>query len=613
MQRALVAAMGVVMAAGVAWGQEDATPRGVPPQLKLGERVRAYQAGWKGLSTVVVVTDARSYLEAIAGWTPSRRYPVLIDLGDRQSREQIARFVRGYKAKSVVRWNAPEDAPTKGMGVGEESFAAVDRGAVRGVLARVLAMKEEAGDDGAIVARFKELGHVPPGVVLANTSDPAWTAGVALAAGRGQPLAWVVSAKGFGGAYNTEGAAAFVSAAEEAAKATGYTWDAQGDEIEAVTLALNVPVKYDPGSGAKHRLALTDAVARHGAGDRAGQRWGWSGQVPGNAADAAYRAMCSLFLQPASAWVFDGYESKGEWHEFDGTKAADALRAGGLKVEVMDEPRQGVADWRARAARVVGAGLVMVNTKGNNNYFELPGGQCRTGDVPMLDVPAAVHFVHSWSAQQPDDRATIAARWMERGAYAYYGSVDEPFLKAFVPTPLLAQRIIAGAPFVVAARLDTGPVWKTASVADPLLTFAEVKAPVEEEVPLKGGIAVGASLREMLTENTFAEAIGEMVMQGRDEDVVKLVNALVERQPARVTPDVAKAAILAAFRRGENRMVYELFKKLDASARREGDLLDALWLASYADLQAGDRAVIELLAQHPRPDQAGPDRAAAGG
>jgi hypothetical protein len=136
---------------------------------------------------------------------------------------------------------------------------------------------------------------------------------------------------------------------------------------------------------------------------------------------------------------------------------------------------------------------------------------------------------------------------------------------------------------------------------------------VEEEVPLKGGIAVGASLREMLTENTFAEAIGEMVMQGRDEDVVKLVNALVERQPARVTPDVAKAAILAAFRRGENRMVYELFKKLDASARREGDLLDALWLASYADLQAGDRAVIELLAQHPRPDQAGPDRAAAGG
>ncbi|MFZ4574534.1 MAG: hypothetical protein ACOYN0_09065 [Phycisphaerales bacterium] len=595
-------------AAVVAGAQPEPKPQ-QPPQLRLGERVRQQLASWKPIGEVVIVTDAKSYVDAIASWTPARKFPVLIDLGDRASREHIARFVRAFKPARVARWTSDATADAKPRGVGEASFARCGPGELRSALGSALGMTTPPSDDAAIIARFKELNHTPAGIVLVGTGDPAWTAGLALAAGRAQPLSFIVASKSFGGAYNTDGAAAFAAGVESAAKSSGYSWDDIGDDLDAVTLALNVPVKFDPGN-TKERLALTDLVGRHVDGPKAKQRWAWCGQIPGDAAAAAYRAMCSLFLEPRSAWVFDGYESTGDWAEYDGTKAGHTLKAGGLLVETMDAPAQSASDWRTRVSRPVSAGLVMITTKGNNNFFDLQPGQCRSGDIPMLDLPAAVHIVHSWSAQQPDDRSTIAGRWLERGAYAYFGSVDEPFLRAFVPTPLLAQRIVSGAPFFVAARLDSGPVWKTASIGDPLLTFGEVRASVDEPLPLKGAVELGGSLRELLTENKFAEAIGEMTLLGRDEDIVKLVRALEERQPARITPEVARAALLPAFRRSESRMVISLFRRLDAPARREGDLVDALWLAAYPMLKAKEPEVVELLAQQPRADQADRDKAA---
>ena len=56
-------------------------PKGVryedlPPAVHLGLRAEAIQRAWPVLSTVVIVPDGKSYIRAIAAWTPAARFPV---------------------------------------------------------------------------------------------------------------------------------------------------------------------------------------------------------------------------------------------------------------------------------------------------------------------------------------------------------------------------------------------------------------------------------------------------------------------------------------------------------------------------------------------------------
>ena len=91
---------------------------------------------------------------------------------------------------------------------------------------------------------------------------------------------------------------------------------------------------------------------------------------PGDAGAAAYRAMCSLFLVPANAWVFDGYADAPGFREFDGQKSANFLCQAGLKVDVDDAPNQDAQAWRKRAGVVLDADLALVMTKGNARDFD---------------------------------------------------------------------------------------------------------------------------------------------------------------------------------------------------------------------------------------------------
>src|SRR5262245_59910925 len=81
-------------------------PRATPPQVVLGQRVLQVQHVASVCNTVVIVSDAPSYVGAIAKWTPVRKFPVLIDDGTPAARENIARFVRAFKPAHVVRWSA---------------------------------------------------------------------------------------------------------------------------------------------------------------------------------------------------------------------------------------------------------------------------------------------------------------------------------------------------------------------------------------------------------------------------------------------------------------------------------------------------------------------------
>jgi hypothetical protein len=406
------------------------------------------------------------------------------------------------------------------------------------------------------------------------------------------------------------------AAIEAGVDGLGATWQGQGggDEIEAITLAMDAPVKYAP--DANQTFALSDRIGRRGAQSDAtnkdlATRWAWSGQLIGSAPRSVYAAMCSLFVAPgaSSAWMFDGYAPTGPFAAYDMTKAGDALRKGGLQAEVIDAPGGSAQAWRERAARPVSASLLLVNTMGNADFFDLQPGRCGPGDVPILMQPSALHIVHSWSATAPSERSTIAGRWLERGVYFYCGSVHEPFLSAFLPPMSVMTRIGLGAPWGAAMRHDNGPVWKIAILGDPLTLGGGGSARVAGEPALAGATELAGGLREALTKDDYAEAFRMLVLSGRDADLAKLVPVVLAQKREKLTPEAAAWAILPLFRQQRSSELLAMYRQLDSARASEGDLRDALWLAAYPLLPAADDSLLDLLRTNLRADMLGRDAA----
>ena len=62
-------------------------------------------------------------------------------------------------------------------------------------------------------------------------------------------------------------------------------------------------------------------------------------------------------------------------------------------------------------------------------------------------------------------------RWLEAGAYTYFGSMSEPLLEAFVTPDRIADRMFNGFPFGMACRSLLGPYsypWRLVYFGDPL-------------------------------------------------------------------------------------------------------------------------------------------------
>lgn len=442
---------------------------GLPHQVRLGARASLIRRNLPVVPTVVIVPDGRSYVAAISRWSMNARYPVLIDDGSWTAQRDIARFVRAFNPRQVVRWSAPDAAmPAEPHGR-------------RALIEAAVASAWDADDAASLPARWESVALHPPGVVAMSDADPAWTAGLALAAGRGQLIAWVPASRdAVGGTTSMLELDERSALIEQACEASGYSWQALGDDIDAVTLCLNHPVKIDLGDADQRRmLATSDVIGRHREGERT-RRWAWGGQIFGSEAAAAYRAMCGLFLQPRNAWLFDGYDATQPWVQWDATAAAAELEKARIATVVNDADIQGADDFRMRAAGRHGPasngaatedgapaassslggvrfGMILVNSSGHAEFFDLRPGRALAGDAPIMAHPAMVYFVHSWSATSPDDRGTIAGRFLEHGAYAYIGSVHEPYLQAFIPTPVFVKRMLARAPLGISARTDDGP------------------------------------------------------------------------------------------------------------------------------------------------------------
>ena len=579
-----------------------APPAAVPPPLKLGDRVMANDRQMRVTPVVVLVGNRASFIDAIGAWTPTTRFPVLVDDGTPETAEDIGRFVRAFAPERVVRWTSEREDPDR-KGAESFKFGPIDQ--LTGAVAK--AWDQDNADVPALIKHWRDGKRPPPGVVIVNPNDTAWAAGVALAAHRGQVILPDINYPlGIDSALSAAGADGLEELIEGKCRELGLEWSSLADEIDAVTIAANAPAKVAKGGG--EFLALTDRIGRPGKGTDLKERWAWCGQVSGDAPRAVYRAMCAIFLQPRAAWLFDGYPDDGPWRVYDMGKAEIVLRGARFDVETLDKPGGSAESWRQRASKPVDAGLVLVNTKGNADFFDLEPGQAKPADVPILARPAIVHVVHSWSALFPGQRHLLAGRWMERGAYAYIGSVHEPYLSAFIPNETLAKRLLLGAPLGAAVRHDTQHLWKIAVFGDPLMTLQE---PMERDaaagLPLEDTLDLAGNLRDLLKDERYEEAMRVLVVTGRDADAAKLAGGLLRDKRDRLSPGAAALMVLPLFRAQKPDDLVSAYRLLDAERAARPDLRDALWLTAHGRLRAPKRELVDLLRVTLRNDTFGRD------
>lgn len=557
----------------------------LPPQVRLGVRVETVRRALPVADVVVIVEDEASYVEAIGSWTTRLRFPVLLDDGTWGSRERIAMFVRGFAPAKVVRWRCADAGRVR------DRVSEVERATGRAW---------EREDLAGAVEFWREAETLPLGVVVCDERDGAWTAGLALSAGRGQPIAWMRLRGNVDGAMRMEDAAAISRGASSRSEALGFSWASVGDDIDMVTICAGTASKVRVEQG--EVLATTDVVGRdEAAGAR---RWAWCGQVFGDESEAAFRAMSALFLQPARAWGFDGYPMTPPWSEYAIRAAEGALSEAGVELALHGPPENGIRNWRVRAMRPIDAGLILVNTKGNRDFFDLEPGRGLAGDVPFLERPAMAYVVHSWSASQAGRRETIGGRWLERGVYAYVGSVQEPFLQAFIPPRMLAERLRAPAPLGAAVRNDDAPAWRIAVFGDPLVTIGPPADRKGVGAPLEGVIDLEERLREEIESERFASALRTLTVLGRDRDAVRLASALRRERGAAWSAEVAEAALMAAFREGSRDVFLACYRSLVEAEAGDPARRDALWCLFGPVLSASsDAELVGLMSRHVREDQ----------
>lgn len=545
---------------------------------RLGRRSHAMIDIAEMSATIVVVPSAEAAVAALEGWGPFFRYPVLIDDGTLESAENIARFSRGFEPQALLFWD-PEVAPLPSDRAGRiEYLDTVFETMMRADPAAVDAAKSPAR---ARLQTLEDQGFVPHGVVVTDPMDTTVAASLALAGGRLSPI---IYSEKLGASPDTR----LNSAADWApmlADITGgldamdFEWRGLGDDIDAVAIVMNTASKTKGGSPVTP-LAFTDEIIR--TDGPYSSRYAWAGQIFGNEQEALYRVMSALTITPDSAFLADGYDMSMPWAMYDMGQAESAASGMGLQTRVMDAPEQSTDDFVAATAPVTQENLILVNSKGLWYGYDMRPGRAFTGDLPLLDRPSVMHIVHSFSAQFPARKDSIAGRMMHNGVFAYYGSSDEPYLTAFCPTPALVERIASGMTYSAATRLDGRFGWKLNYFGDPLFTMHEPGPKgkrVAQAASLDGAETLLGRMQTAQQNGDTAEVIRTFNMMGQDEQTNAVVSQLLG-SPGAVTSEVAHEAILGCYREGNYDAVLTLWQALDEQSRSNMLLQDALWYSA---------------------------------
>ena len=408
------------------------------------------------IDAVCLVPDLAAFLEAIATWDRGHSFPVLIDDGD-----LAPRFIRAFRPARIVRLPGPVD-PIDAEAIWERAAGSVARSWTG-------PDEDEEASDPSIAGRAPEpgrFGPCPPGVVVSGPSSPTLAGAVALAAGRFQPLIrWEPDV---GPADLPPVDEALHLASDLAARIADRVGpiDVLGDASDFVTLAGRWPLRYRTPEGDN---AFDDLLGFH---PRTERRRLYTGRLVGSPAASAYEAMASLFLRPESALLFNGYDdSSAPWSLYRMVEAAEVLAPRVDRLERVAGAGADLAGWQRAFDPINRSGLVMVNSSGGSTTFSVRGGEGRTVDVPAT-VPAAVVMIHSHSAADPEDPRTLAGRWLERGAFAYFGALNEPYLLSFRTPILVANLLATGFPLGAALRQSEGEMfgfpWRLIYLGDPL-------------------------------------------------------------------------------------------------------------------------------------------------
>ena len=598
-----------------------------PPPVTLEdprlEQLRLAAARWEDqtgptrsvVDQVCLVPDLATFCVAIGQWDRTRYYPILIE-----DAESTLRFLRSFRPARVIRYPRAVGPIPPGK-IWASALAAVAESwrepgqPVRGGSAAITLDQAPAHRD---VRPPGSLGPTPPGVVLSSPDAPMLPGAIALAAGRFQPLARFDSAHDDRQTLTLDEFRLWDRDLSTRVAEVAPEYLRLGDDCDFLTLAGSYPYRY---RDAKAEVeAVDDGIGRTATG----ARWAYAGRLLGDPAASVYRAMCSLFLQPESVTWFNGYEEREYPWSFYSTRGASLRLSGILPTAARHAGDRAatVADWHDLFDPANRSGLVWINSHGSPTVFHLQGDEpASTSDVP-LSAPCAVVMIHSFSAADPTDPATIAGRWLANGAFVYFGSINEPFLQAFRTPQLAADLIAEHLPLAAVLRASSiepfGTPWRLEYLGDPLFQIKPpqpgvVGKPIQRLPPdqLADGCVIvaapdlehtpaasspdqlaGAALRAVFDS---AEVLASSpTTQPTDPTIAATIARLAELNPDQLTPIERRThdAILAdllffARRRAELRLRIEAIppgERTPALVR----YLDAIRGIDFAWLLAGD-------------------------
>ncbi len=610
MLQRLLSVLLAVLPVSNALSQAPPQNQDIPWPVMLGARLNLCEQNRPVVPRVVLVPDGDTWLEEVSRWSLDAQWPVLFE-----SDPQAAAFIRGFRPEEVVRVPATE----------RRLPADPDQRKIR--LLEAIRASWGARPDQPVIERFVELRWEPPGFAVASPRDPAWPAAVAIAAARGVPLVFIEDDLGpvngvmdgpvlAGLEARLRDAATTISAdASDAVRAAiaaadpdavqpqrGYAWAGLGDLLDAVAICRAMPgrVRLMPPAAAvvpKQRptdrsdgpFATTDALCR---GDD-GERWGYAGWIWGDEARAANMAMSSIFLDRRNFWFVSGYPRSGVRAPFAVEECAGWAAEEGYAALYFDEENADRESWDKLLRGGIPADVLFLNSHGNAPEFHLfRDERVRPTHVPFTDHPLALSMVHSFSLQRPDDQNTVGGRFLSRGVYAYVGSVDEPYLAAFVPPALQVRRLAVGVPFLLAGRMWPGEsnmsgVWKVTTIGDPFMLaqppeFRKVKVvPLEQTPPIPGAVGVKDAARDLirtlLTDRTVApELIRLLELGGQDDVAIDVWMRVVGTGDQAAIVGAARTILGPLFRSGRATDFVYAYERL-ARESRDRDAVDMLW------------------------------------
>lgn len=552
----------------------------------LGLRVSVAESNRPVVPVVVLVPDPATYLREIGRWTPKAQWPVLIE-----DSELAPMFIRAFKPRRVLRVPAASPLPTA-------------RSERESAMQSVVVQAWGGTPEETTAEIFAKYGWQPPGVAVTDTEDTAWPAAVAIAAARGLPLTFLTgNFERPGAILGSRRTRQLEEDLRKLVAETGYQWSELGDSIDAVAICRSLAARTssEPQGTArspyankmKGPYAVTDSICRHDDGTR----WAIAGWIWGSEIRTAYMAMSSIFLSRSDILFFNGYDGGKEQSAYEVTTVAEDSQEIGFQTTVFHGKLGTLASWLNMVMGGINADVLFANSSGHPEFFNLAENTRGDAiDVPLLNVPLAMQLIHSFSLQRPTSEDTVGGRFLDHGVYAYIGSVEEPYLAAFVPPSLYMKRLSRYVPFLVAGRSWVGPfspVWRLTAIGDPLML---VLPPSSRKIALgefpdtpDAVDLLDVAQQEMrkLKENPDGtrKVIETLVLLGRDKLAAQVWNTMCGKGNDKIATQAASVALGPLFRTGEFEQFIRAYDRLPLKART-ARARDMLWHISTPRLSS---------------------------